>query len=66
MDHETHCYNFNNALKEKEASKDIADDIKSLIVSCIRLPIIVVIEREASCIQGDQQKDELIKPANNG
>jgi hypothetical protein len=54
MDHETHCYNFNNALKEKEASKDIADDIKSLIVPCIRLPIIVVIEREASCIQGDQ------------
>jgi hypothetical protein len=66
MDHETHSYNFNNPLQEKEASKDIANDIESLIVTCCRLPIIVVIDRQAPCIHGDQQKDELIEPANNG
>ena len=34
VDHETHRYNFDNTLKEKEACKDIADDIESPIVPC--------------------------------
>jgi hypothetical protein len=65
MDHETHCYNFNNTLQEKMAGKNIAEKIEILIMSWCWIPVTVVVYRQAPCIQGYQQKDELIEPTNN-